>query len=294
MKIAFIHQGGPSMATYRFRVELPQAELIKMGHEVSVNGGEADTVIFSKPMLTDYEIAQDVKKQGARIVVDLTDDHLTHPMLGPLYKQMVDISDILVSPTKNMAERVYRVYGKVPEVIGDPYGQDAIDAHVAGQKLLWFGHMVNLKDLKPWEKCLNGITILTGPKPIINDKPHKKLATIGGLAWEERFHEWSREAQSEEMAKADIVVLPTRRGAEYKSNHRLLDAVRGGCFVVCGGHPSHDEFRKMLWVGDIKAGLDWTRAFEDELNDRVNEAKAYIEKSYSPAAIARRWQEVLQ
>jgi len=293
MRLAFVHQGGPEMATYRFRVDLPSTELIRMGHEVSINSGEADTFVFSKPMLTDFEIAEDVKRQGARVVVDIADDHLTHPILGPFYKKMIGIADLLTTPTKNMAERVYRVYDKLPEVIGDPYAQEEIAAHANGDNLLWYGHMVNLKDLMPWKQCLNGIRIVTGPKPVVNPKPHKKLAMIGPQ-WNESYIEWSREAQTEELRKADIVILPTRSGMEYKTAHRLLDAVRGGCFVISSHHPSHDEFKKMLWVGHIKSGLDWARAFQDELSDRVNEAKQYIEDRYSPHAIAKRWEEVLQ
>lgn len=292
MKIAFIHQGGPEMATYRFRCDIPSEALKALGHEVTINSGEADVVVFSKPMLTDYDIAQDVKKQGARVVVDIADDHLTHPLIGPMYSQMIKLADKLVSPTQNMAERVYRISGVLPEVIPDPYAEDLQEPHAQGDKLLWFGHMVNLKDLTPWKPLLNGIRILTGPRPHVNPKPHKNLAQSGPV-WQEHYVEWSREAQKEELANANIVVLPSRQGAEYKSSHRLLDAVRGGCFVVAALHPSYEEFKKMVWTGDIKAGLDFARAFQDELNERVTEAQAYIEKTYSPAVIGRRWAQVL-
>lgn len=290
MKVAFIHQGGEQMASYRYRSAIPCAELVKLGHECHVNSGEADVVVFSKPMLNDYEIALDVKAQGAKVMVDIGDDHMTHEHLGPLYRKMIELSSKIICPTQNMAERIYRVCGLIAEIIPDPYEEEKQEAHANGDKLLWFGHLMNVKDLSPWRPCLNGIRVLTGPKPRIRQKEGKKLL---GAQWDDSWLEWSREAQTKELSEANITIIPTRRGAEFKSPNRLLNSVRGGCFVVASHHPSHEEFRKMLWIGDIKAGLDWTRAFQDELSDRVKEAQAYVEKTYSPDVVAKRWEQVL-
>jgi hypothetical protein len=204
---------------------------------------------------------------------------------------MIELSDQIICPTANMAERVYRVSGKTPVVVPDPYEEALQEPHANGEKLLWFGHIVNVKDLQPWKQALNGIRICTGPKPQVKDKPHKHLSTNVNN-WQDNYIEWTPQAQTEELTTANIVVIPNRRGAEYKTPNRLLNSVRAGCFVLAGGSPSHDEFRKMVWVGDLKAGLDWARAFKDELSDRVKEAQSYIEK-YSPDAVSKRWEEVL-
>ena len=297
MKIGFIHQGGATFASYRFRAAIPAKGLERLGHSVCINQGEADIFVFSKPMLNDYEIAEDVKNQGARVVFDVVDDHLTHPIFGPIYNKMIELADVLVSPTQNMAERVYRVSGRTPIVIPDPYEEEKQQPHATGDKLLWFGHRTNLKDLAPWKPYLNGITILTGPnihEPVAI-KAGKKLAQTQSINVLDgrTYLEWSLEAQTREFTNHNIVVIPTHQGAEYKSANRLVNAVRGGCFVVCSPHPSHEEFRSMAWVGNIKTGVDWARAFENELNDRVTEAQAYVEK-FSPDAVAKLWEGALQ
>lgn len=297
MKVCFVHQGGPTFASYRYRCEIPQKALEAKGHSVCINNGEADIVVFSKPMLNDYEIAEDVKKQGAKVVFDIVDDHLNHPIYGPVYNKFIDLADLLISPTQNMAERVYRVSGRLPEIVPDPYEEELQTPHADGEKLLWFGHRINLKDLSPWKPFLNGITVLTGPNihEPIEIKQGKNLAQTQTLKPDEARHylEWSKDAQTRELGLHNIVILPTRKGAEYKTPNRLLNAVRGGCFVVASQHPAYDEFRKFVWVGNIKTGVDWAKAFHAELNDRVKEAQAYVEK-YSPAAVAERWEEVLQ
>jgi len=292
MRIGYVHRGGEVMASYRYRCAIPAEGLRKLGHEVCINTGEADIVVFSKPMADDVEVAQRVKDEGAKIVFDVVDDHLTHPILGPMYNKLIEIADVLVAPTQNMVERVYRVSGKTPVVVSDPYEEGLQTPHANGHNLLWFGHLQNMKDLIPWKPALNGIRICTGPKPVIKDKPHKNISS-NGSPWNESFIEWSPQSQTDELSKANIVIVPTRNGSEYKTSNRLLNAVRAGCFVIASHHPSHEEFKKMLWVGHIKSGLDWAKAFEDELSDRVKEAQSYVEK-YSPDAIAKRWEEVLQ
>lgn len=293
MKICFIHRGGEVMASYRFRASIPAEGLRKLGHEVCINNGEADVAIFSKPMADDCDIAKSAKAQGAKIIVDIVDDHLLHPILGPLYNDMIKVADTLVCPTREMAERVYRVSGRSAIIVPDPYEEEEQAPHAQGDQLLWFGHLMNVKDLLPWKQTLNGIRICTGPKPQPpREKEGKKLSSAG-QQWNDSYIEWSRETQTQELANANIVIIPTRRGAEYKTPNRMLNAIRGGCFVVSGGHPSHEEFRKMMWMGDIKAGLDWAKAFRYELNDCVKEAQDYIRVKYSGDAVAKQWEAAL-
>ena len=265
------------MASYRYRADIPARALSEIGFETDVNQGEADVVVFSKPMLDDLQMAHAAKKEGARVIVDLGDDHLNHPALGPLYRDMLGVADLVVTPTKEMAERIYRVSGKVPEVIPDPYEQQERAPHAVGDRVLWFGHKSNLGDLKSLMPFLAkwDFHCVTGPEA-------------------GKYIEWSPETVDQELWEANIVIIPTRKGAEYKSSNRLLNAVRAGCFVVAASHPAHDEFRKMLWVGNVKTGLDWVKAFQEDLNGLVEQAQAYVRETYSPSVVAARWAQVLQ
>lgn len=277
-QIVFIHRGGPEMASYRYRALLPAHELNKLnGYQVTINEGEADTVIFSKCTEADIALAKDVKAQGAKVLVDIGDDHLTHPMIGPIYTQMMQLADRLVTPTHEMAERLYRVTGKSPVVIPDPFEYPEALPHAEGNKLLWFGHERNLKTLrrflaytKAWD-----FAAITGPRE------HPGMLR------------WSHETVLFKLAESNVVLIPTNKGEEYKSANRLLNAVRAGCFVVAGDAPAHREFQSMLWVGDVKHGLDWARAFPDRLNALVAQAQAHIAVKYHPKRIAELWAQVL-
>jgi hypothetical protein len=95
------------------------------------------------------------------------------------------------------------------------------------------------------------------------------------------------------LQESQIVLLPTRAGVEYKSANRLVNAIRAGCFPVCGALPSYKEFRKVAWVGKFETGLQWAKAMKDELNDRVKEGQAYIEK-FSPESVGKLWEQALE
>ena len=278
-RVVFIHRGGPDMASYRYRAALPAHELGKInGYTAQINGGEADTVIFSKPMTEDVELAKSVKAQGCRVIVDIGDDHLTHPVIGHDYAAMIGLADVMVTPTQDMAERIYRVSGKSPVVIPDPYEYPQAAPHAEGNKLLWFVHERNLKPLRKYLLYTEGweFTMVTGP----ND--HK-----GALRW-------SHNTLLLKLSEANVVLIPTVKGEEYKTANRLLNAVRAGCFVVAGNSPSHREFQSMCWVGDIKHGLEWTRNRQADLNGLVAQAQADIAERYHPKRIAELWAQVLQ
>lgn len=95
------------------------------------------------------------------------------------------------------------------------------------------------------------------------------------------------------LGSSNVVMIPVRNGAEFKSSNRLLNAVRAGCFVVASQSPAHEEFKRWLWVGPLKAGLDWAKAFPDELNGLVADAQAYVSEHYHPTRIAGLWAQVI-
>jgi hypothetical protein len=103
---------------------------------------------------------------------------------------------------------------------------------------------------------------------------------------------WSMEAMKENLSSRNIVLLPTMKGAEYKSPNRLVNAMRSGCFVVAQDHPAHREFRKFAWVGNFATGIRWAKHFKDQLNDLVLEGQEYIRERYSPQTIGKKWADL--
>lgn len=280
--VVFVHRGGPEAASYRYRSLIPAKQVSRInGYECYINGGSADILVLSKVMPEDVVMAKAAKKQGCKVVVDFGDDHFNHSVYGAVYHEAAKEADLIVTASKVMADRVKTYTGRaVQAVIPDPYEEEEVEPHAVGNNLLWFGHNLNLPDLRPWTENVKGwdFTVCTGPK------------RVGDF----NCVRWSQLAQTEELRKANVVILPTRAGVENKTNNRLLNTIRSGAFPVCGLHPSYEEFRKLVWVGDVRTGLAWAKAFQDELNGLVKGAQDFIRERYSPAVIGHQWAEVLE
>ena len=273
----FVHRNGPTFASYRYRAAIP-AEAIGG----TVNGGEAQVLIFSKPTPDDIQLAKDSKADGLKIIFDVGDDLFPHPVWGPVYREMIGLADALVTPTENMSGRLYKYFDRHADmVIPDPYEEALTTPHANGaERLLWYGHQINLKELSPWMPYLAGLdlTVVTGENH----------------SWKADYIRWSPAAQAEQLHRAHLVLIPTRKGTEYKSPNRLVNALRAGCFPVCGDQlPSLFEFKKVAWVGNFTTGLKWAQSEKDHLNDLVAEGQAYVEK-FSPANVGKQWRELIE
>lgn len=275
--IVYVHQGKDS-ATFRYRAQMPADEVSRInGFKAMVNTGAADILVFSKPMPTDLSMAEAAKEQGCKIVVDLSDDHFQHPAVGKLYRDLARHADAMVCPTAVMRDRIKEATGKEALVIPEPYEFEELPPHADGMKFLWFGHKTNLGGLLQWTPHLKNIdlTIVTNKNDKVPD-----------------YVPWSLETMREQLAARNIVLLPTMRGAEYKSPNRLVNAIRSGCFVVAENHPAHKEFRRFAWVGPFVTGIRWAVSFRDQLNDLVAEGQEYIRDRYSPTTIGKQWAEL--
>lgn len=278
--ITFIHRGGPMMASFRYRAAIPAQTLGTMnGFRSFVNEGESEVYVFSKPVADDVEIAKRAKAHGAKVIADIGDAHFEHPSFGPIYHEMVKLADAVVAPTETGADLINAHTGRVVmAVIPDPYEEALHEPHANDDKYLWFGHASNLSDLLQWMPHLKGIDlkIVTGPNQAL------KIWT-----------QWTPDVQTRSLAEANVVLLPTRKGAEYKSPNRLVNALRAGCFPVCQTHPAYAEFRKFVWVGNFVTGVRWSQHFKDDMNGLVAEGQKYVEK-YSPANVSQQWAQLLE
>lgn len=258
------------MASFRYRTKIPAEHI-----GASINEGSGDIIVFSKPMQGDFEIAKAAKDHGAKVVVDFCDPHFD----TPLYQRIAIKADLIVCPTKEMANIVGRFFyptcDKRIEIIPDPYEMPEVPPHANGDKFLWFGHNANLEDIKPHSGIPN-LRIVSGPK--VSD----------GIT------HWSPANIDRAMREANICLFPTRKGAEYKSPNRLLNALRMGLFPICQRHPSYEEFRGLAWVGEIATGTTWALHFKEDLNPLVREMQDKIRVKYSPSTIGETWKSVLE
>lgn len=278
--VLFLNRFGPSLASYRYRSQMPFEQVAKHnGFRTGLNAaGDYDIVVVGKPNADDFPVVEAAKKDGAKIVVDFCDDHF-ESQHSEMYRRMAGLADHITTGSEVMRARIGRYIERDAVVIADPYEQAECAPHADGDKFLWFGHRSNLNEIMTWKPYLKGrdVKIATGPKSV------EDIAAV-----------WGPEALRVALAGANIVLLPTQEGAEYKTPNRLLNAIRAGCFPVCMRHPAYLEFRQMVWVGDFITGLKWTDCFKSDLNELVAVAQDYIRDRYSPEAIGSKWASFLE
>jgi hypothetical protein len=242
------------IASSRLRAEIPQKELAKLGIEKG-----RDILVYGK-----HVVPMHVAKRFGKRVYDICDDHF-HTSLEGYYREHALAADLITVNSDEMARIVLKETGRTATVIPDPYESEEQEAGY-GQGVLWYGHESNLKTIDPYRDVID--RVLTHP-------------------------EWSRENQVEAIKECAVVVIPTdaRKG---KSANRLIEAVRNGRFVVAGELPSHDEFKDLMWIGDIREGIEWAKRNKQECIKRVRECQDYVRDRYSPERIGKLWLEALQ
>ena len=246
------------MASYRYRVAIPAKEL-----GFKINDARSETLIFSKPMPADIDLARN--NRGVNIV-DICDDHLG----TPLYQEMMHLAHIITCPTEDMQQRIGK-HSYYAHIVPDSYEFDEKTPHCHGTKLVWFGHKTNLYSL---------VRIL----PDIEDYALRVVSNAPGTI------KWSVETTKTELDNADIAIFPATK--TYKSPNRVLEAIRRGCFVVAEYHPSIEDFEG-IWVGDIPSGIEFAQNHREKANSWTRHAQQFIKQRYSPKTQADAWKKAL-
>lgn len=255
------------MASFRYRASIPAKQI-----GAQVNNGEADCVVFAKPMHADLETAHKIKKEGVKIVVDFCDNHFEHQEYGPLYKAMAEIADKITCASEVMRDEI-KNHGFDSEVIADPYEFGLNEPHANGQQLLWFGHQLNLGEVVPYVEHDMPITYVTGPNKLLKN-----------------YIPWSVENLKTALSRSNIVIIPN--GKKTRSNNRMVNAIAAGCFVLGGSQ--HKEWKHLIYSGPLHHGFQFANCFNDELNGLVKEAQKHVEATYSPKVIGQKWKEVCE
>lgn len=240
---------GNQLASSRLRASIPQAEVGKLGMAKGM-----DVVVYGKHWLGFDDLSPFAKR-----VFDVCDDHFHGPH-DAYYREHIAAADIVTCNSDEMARIIKRETGRDSTVIPDPYESEERPAGI-GNGLLWFGHPSNLPDLHQYLDLKP--EILTGA-------------------------DWSRERQLVALEKCAAVLIPTGKSMA-KSANRMIESIRNGRFVIAGNLPAHDEFRKLMWVGDIRNGVEWVKAYPHKAVGQVKLAQDYIRDKYSPEAIGKLW-----
>lgn len=263
MTISFIHHGDPTWASYRYRAAMPAKVL-----GASLNDPTADVLIFSKPMPEDVRVADEARRDGRVVIVDLCDPHFERPE----YLALVMRAQMITCPTEVMAQAISQWLRKDPplSVIPEPYEFVEQAPHAERGDLLWFGHAVNRASYASAVQQLG---------------PVRAVSNFAGAV------PWSVPTLAAELTWAGIVVLP--RTEDYKSANRAVEAIRAGCFVVAEPHPAIAEFDG-IWIGSLSNGVSWARHDPDHANAWVRAAQTFVRQRFAPETIAAQWSRVIQ
>jgi glycosyltransferase involved in cell wall biosynthesis len=252
------------------------------GAEVAVFGKVFDPAAAPAAL----ELAAELKKRGVRIVVDFSDDHFLHPVLGPIYRALANAADTVVAATPGLAEVVQGQTQSKVSVVTDPVeGWRGEPRAVPRQppRLLWFGHPLNLDTLT------FGLPQLAEPFTLtLLTAPGHGAENLG-----QRFRLWSVEALFEELRECDAVIIPSNphdpRKA-VKSANRFTEALWAGRFVIAHPLPSYEPLAPYGWVGeDLGEGLAWLLANPDAAAARIRAGQEAVAAQFSPEAIGRAW-----
>ena len=262
MTLSFMHCGNDSMASYRYRVEMPAHWL-----NASINNPRAGVHVYAKPVPLDIGHVTRAKAEGKAVIADICDLHFDQAH----YREIVGLADLVTCSTRWISEYLRDDFGIMAMVIPESWEREESPPHCHGNRILWFGHASNHDSLQRIRGHLG-------------DAPLTVVSSIAGET------PWSPEALTQALAEADIVILPET--APYKSANRAVEAIRAGCFVVAEPHPALDGFP--VYTGNLRAGIEWAANNQREANGRVLEAQAYIRARFSPRILENAWRTAIR
>jgi hypothetical protein len=310
------------LASLRYRVLSPARHLQDEGHQNQFLRLDqqpdrdevarllrADVVVVSKVLARgSVELAEQAMKLGARVVVDLCDDHFDTKELGQAYQTLCRMAHRVVASTAAMAHVIGRRTGVQPTIIDDPYegppGQPRFEPTNDAARLLWFGHPVNFDTLADMVPGLGALARrLRLALHVVSDPSNNGIRAFveqvnrqHGPGLTARFTVWSPEATWQALADCDLVVVPSLPAAkkQVKSPNRVVEPLRAGRFVVAYPLPSYAELGDYVWLGEnMAAGVEWALTNQAEVRRRIEAGQAYVERRFDPLAIGRVWEAVL-
>jgi hypothetical protein len=313
------------LASLRYRVLSPARYLESRGHRSQFQRLDqrpdnqqidhtlrADVVVVSKILAAgSIELAERAQRLGARVVVDLCDDHFDTPDLAPAYRTLCERADRVIASTSAMAEVIASRTGRRATIIDDPYegplGVPRFEPQADATRLLWFGHPVNfdtIVDMGPKLAALArandgqllSLHVVTDPtnngfRAFLDElnRDHAPRLTA-------RFTVWNPEATWQALAECDIVVVPSLPSAKklVKSPNRVVEPLRAGRFVAAYPLPSYVELGDYIWLGpNVADGVRWALKNPAEVRRRLTAAQSHLDRRYSPLATGRAWEAAL-
>jgi hypothetical protein len=265
---------------------------------------EKPRLLFFNKIFSDRPIrlAERAAAHGIPVVAILTDWHFENPRT----RALAAVADKLVVQTPFMAAAVRQELGRESIVIEECYEGPRGEPRFTPNRplrLLWYGHRHNLDTVNGGLRQIArlvgiGMTI----RMVTNAHPDEIAAALKGLPEprspvELESEPWSLEREYEGAAWTDIVLIPSvdRPDKQVKGHDRLVQAIHAGRLAVAFPLLPYLDLGGGCWLGaDIAEGIEWALANPAAVLERIREGQRYIDRRFSPEALAPKWTAAIE
>jgi glycosyltransferase involved in cell wall biosynthesis len=337
------------LASARYRGLIPAGQLQRDGHRAEVTAvmelfrpdfdTRLDLLVLHQPKHDILLLANVIKvlldrldairRQGGRIVVDVSDFKLSPDFLeamakafGPdkaqTYRNILQAvfarCDAVTAPTEALAEQMRAalaqarpvfVIDDVVEVAQQP--AKFAPEQTPGQELqlLWFGfltaHVAALRQLVhddlPKIRARHPARLKLVCEKLPSSESRQVFGAAEPAAFGVDYEQWSVPVLEAALADCDLVVLPFDADAassKGKSNNRALQALAAGRYVVAHPLESYQSLRDVIGLdASIASGVETAMRDPAATLARLQAGQDVVQARYSPAANAAHWLAVL-
>jgi hypothetical protein len=309
----------PAIASVRFRCLTPLAHLAAANYPIELFDPARDytAVIFSKLYgRKDQALARALRDKGCVTLLDLSDNHFYNPKNLPLYveagadlRAMAERVDQVICCAAHLAEIVAKEanLARPPLVVGDAVEDLPVTARkndeAAPFRILWFGShgspnaIAGMEDLRRIRPQLERAAMQQACElVVISNKREAYEALVPDIGIPSRYRDWSQAAFAEELARADLIVVPvtTNPFTLCKSNNRVATALWYAVPVLADRIPAYDDLAAFAVVDDWDAGFDAALRRDPALTRRTEAGRAHVREHFSGPVIAQAWRAAIE
>jgi hypothetical protein len=169
-------------------------------------------------------------------------------------------------------------------------------------QVIWYGNagsvrprfgIVNLADIGPQLEAAARRTPFE--LLVVSSDEEAYRREIAPLDLPTRYAPWHRRRIAEQIRASAVALVPNSRDdfSVCKSANRAVGALHAGVPVVATRTPALEPLEGSVWFDDFEAGVSGYLAEGERARADVARARTVIEASYSGAAVARAWNDVL-
>ena len=283
-------------------------------------------VIFQKAYdPPDLVLAEKLKNQGTKIILDLCDNHFYNPYQIPEFvakekrlRKMIELADLVTVATPELGKLIHRKETLVIDDVVDPFPetwQGRIRSKIVSWrnsnqdkfKVVWFGSSQLAKiyaesGIKDAPAGLDSIKKVLPALEKINQEMTVQLTIISNS--QKRFHqatentkfsciyyEWNLATFPFLIQQQDVCIIPIEFNdfSICKTSNRLITALNQGVAVVADKIPSYEEFGEFVLFADWENSLSSYAGNLTLRQQHVRQGKEYITRKYTQDRVVEQW-----